>query len=143
MNDAPNGAGYAAAYAAWQRDPAAWWSEVAEGVTWDERWDKVFDPSLGPYGQWFAGGTLNTCYNCINRHVAAGRGAQPALIWDSAMTGTSSSLASSSIWAFMAVITATVADPDEPMAVATRTGPWSCGARRACWISSAFCSIRR
>jgi propionyl-CoA synthetase len=78
---------YDQAYAAWQRDPTAWWSEVAEGVTWDERWDKVFDPSLGPYGQWFAGGTLNTCYNCIDRHVAAGRGAQPALIWDSAMTG--------------------------------------------------------
>ena len=47
----------------------------------------MFDPSLGPYGQWFAGGTLNTCYNCIDRHVAAGRGEQPALIWDSAMTG--------------------------------------------------------
>ena len=64
-----------------------WWGAIAEGITWDKRWDKVFDPSLGPYGQWFAGGTLNTCYNCIDRHVAAGRGAQPALIWDSAMTG--------------------------------------------------------
>jgi propionyl-CoA synthetase len=78
---------YDQAYAAWQRDPQAWWGEIADGVTWEKRWDKVFDPSLGPYGQWFAGGTLNTCYNCIDRHVAAGRGAQPALIWDSAMTG--------------------------------------------------------
>jgi propionyl-CoA synthetase len=78
---------YDQAYAAWQRDPDAWWAEIAEGITWDKRWDKVFDPSLGPYGQWFAGGTLNTCYNCIDRHVAAGRGAQAALIWDSAMTG--------------------------------------------------------
>ena len=43
--------------------------------------------SLGAYGQWFAGGMLNTCYNCLDRHVEAGRGAQPALIWDSAMTG--------------------------------------------------------
>jgi propionyl-CoA synthetase len=78
---------YEQAYAAWQRDPERWWEEIADGVTWEKRWDKVFDPSLGPYGQWFAGGTLNTCYNCIDRHVAAGRGAQPALIWDSAMTG--------------------------------------------------------
>jgi len=78
---------YDQAYAAWQRDPQGWWGAIAEGVTWDKRWDKVFDPLLGPYGQWFAGGTLNTCYNCIDRHVAAGRGAQPALIWDSAMTG--------------------------------------------------------
>ena len=65
---------YEQAYAAWQRDPEAWWAETAEGITWDKRWDKVFDPSRGPYGQWFAGGTLNTCYNCLDRHVAAGRG---------------------------------------------------------------------
>jgi propionyl-CoA synthetase len=78
---------YDQAYAAWRADPEGWWARIAEGVTWDKRWDKVFDATLGPYGQWFAGGSLNTCYNCIDRHVAAGRGAQPALIWDSAMTG--------------------------------------------------------
>ncbi|MGA3398418.1 MAG: AMP-binding protein [Acetobacteraceae bacterium] len=78
---------YDQAYTAWQRDPAAWWGEIADGVTWEKRWDTVFDASVGPYGQWFAGGTLNTCYNCIDRHVAAGRGDQAALIWDSAMTG--------------------------------------------------------
>jgi len=78
---------YDDAYAAWQRDPAAWWAAKAEGITWDKRWDRVFDPSLGPYGQWFAGARLNTCYNCIDRHVSAGRGEQAALIWDSAMTG--------------------------------------------------------
>src|ERR1700733_8167242 len=78
---------YEQAYAAWQRDSDGWWADIADGITWEKRWDKVFDPSLGPYGQWFAGGTLNTCYNCIDRHVVAGRGAQPALIWDSAMTG--------------------------------------------------------
>jgi propionyl-CoA synthetase len=79
--------GYEQAYAAWQRDPEEWWARIADGVTWEKRWDKVFDESLGPYGQWFAGGRLNTCYNCIDRHVAAGRGDQPAMIWDSAMTG--------------------------------------------------------
>ncbi len=78
---------YDQAYTAWQRDPQAWWGDIAEGVSWVKRWDKVFDPSLGPYGQWFAGATLNTCYNCIDRHVGAGRGEQAALIWDSAMTG--------------------------------------------------------
>jgi len=78
---------YDDAYAAWQRDPHGWWAAKAEGVTWEQRWDRVFDPSLGPYGQWFPGGRLNTCYNCIDRHVSAGRGEQAALIWDSAMTG--------------------------------------------------------
>jgi len=79
---------YAEVYADWQRDPHAFWAKAAEGIAWDRRWDRVFDPSLGPYGQWFAGGELNTCFNALDRHVQAGRGNQPALIWDSAMTGT-------------------------------------------------------
>ena len=78
---------YDAAYGAWRRDPEAWWAAAAEGITWSRKWDKVFDPSLGAYGQWFAGGELNTCFNAVDRHVEAGRGDQPALIWDSAMTG--------------------------------------------------------
>ena len=48
----------------------------------------MFDPNLGPFGQWFAGAALNTCYNCLDRHVEAGRGDQAALIYDSPMTGT-------------------------------------------------------
>jgi propionyl-CoA synthetase len=87
MDDAVAPAGYTQAYDAWRADPAAWWAELAEGIDWDRRWDRVFDPSLGPYGRWFAGATLNTCFNCIDRHVLAGRGEQAALIWDSAMTG--------------------------------------------------------
>ena len=78
---------YDAAYGAWHRDPQSWWAEAAEGISWSKRWDKVFDPTLGAYGQWFAGAELNTCYNAVDRHVAAGRGDQPALIWDSAMVG--------------------------------------------------------
>ena len=78
---------YDAAYSAWQRDPQAWWAEVADGITWTRRWDRVFDPALGAYGQWFAGAMLNTCYNCLDRHVANGRAGLTALIWDSPMTG--------------------------------------------------------
>ena len=47
----------------------------------------MFDPGAGLYGHWFTGAMLNTSYNCLDRHVAAGRGAQTALIWDSPMTG--------------------------------------------------------
>ncbi len=78
---------YPDAYAAWRRDPEAWWADAAQGITWDRPWDRVFDPGGGPYGRWFPGAHLNTCFNCLDRHVAAGRGAQPALIWDSAMEG--------------------------------------------------------
>ncbi len=78
---------YDAAYAAWRGDPEDWWAEAASGVDWDRPWDNVFDPHIGPYGSWFTGATLNTCFNCLDRHVAAGRAQQPALIWDSPMTG--------------------------------------------------------
>ena len=81
------GSAYAATEAAWRRDPEAWWAAAAEGISWDKRWDRVFDPAEGPYGRWFPGARLNTSYNCLDRHVAAGRGDQPALIWDSAMEG--------------------------------------------------------
>ena len=82
-----NATSYDEAYGSCLRDPAAWWAEAAEGIFWTKRWDRPFDASLGAYGQWFAGGELNTCYNALDRHVEAGRGDQPALIWDSPMTG--------------------------------------------------------
>ncbi|MGC8476777.1 MAG: AMP-binding protein, partial [Acetobacteraceae bacterium] len=76
---------YAAAYAAWQESPERWWAEAAAGIAWDQPWSRVFDPAQGPFGRWFPGARLNTAYNCLDRHIEAGRGDQPALIWDSAM----------------------------------------------------------
>ena len=87
MPDVPPHSSYAAQYAAWQADPEAWWARAAEAITWERRWDRVFDPSAGPYGRWFSGAALNTCFNAVDRHIDAGRGDQPALIWDSPMTG--------------------------------------------------------
>jgi len=86
-NRARSGTGYAAAYGAWARDRETWWTDAAEGIAWGKRWDALFDPASGPYGRWFPGAMLNTSFNCLDRHVAAGRGAQDALIWDSPMTG--------------------------------------------------------
>jgi propionyl-CoA synthetase len=77
---------YMSAYTAALRDPASFWANKAEGITWTRRWDRVFDPSQGSFGHWFPGAALNTCAICLDRHVAAGRADQPALIWDSAMT---------------------------------------------------------
>ncbi|HYZ24357.1 MAG TPA: AMP-binding protein [Rhodopila sp.] len=79
---------YDEAYDAWRRDPMSYWAAEAQGITWSKPWDRIFDPSLGAFGQWFPGAMLNTCYNCLDRHVAAGRGEQTALIYDSPMTGT-------------------------------------------------------
>ncbi len=79
--------GYQDIYAAWQAAPDAFWARAAEDIHWFSPPEKIFDGDLGAFGRWFAGGQTNTCYNCIDRHVIAGRGAQTAIIYDSPMTG--------------------------------------------------------
>jgi propionyl-CoA synthetase len=79
--------GYAAAYETWRSDPSAWWEQAAADIEWDAPFTRVFDPDAGPYGHWFPGGRLNTCHNCLDRHVRDGRGGQAALVWDSPVTG--------------------------------------------------------
>ncbi|MEO1264467.1 MAG: AMP-binding protein, partial [Pseudomonadota bacterium] len=79
---------YRETYDAWARDPEAFWSAAATDISWYKLWDRVFDPYAGQYGRWFAGAECNTAYNCLDRHVEAGRGDQLALIYDSAMVGT-------------------------------------------------------
>src|SRR5229473_8148596 len=67
--------------------PQEFWAEAAEAIDWERRWDKVLDDSRPPFYRWFAGARLNTCWNALDRHVAAGRGERVALIWDSPVTG--------------------------------------------------------
>ncbi|MGN7295185.1 AMP-binding protein [Rhizobium sp. SAFR-030] len=78
---------YQAVYQHWQNDPEGFWAEAATELIWFKPPDRIFDPDLGVYGRWFVGGETNTCYNCLDRHIAAGRGAERALIFDSALTG--------------------------------------------------------
>jgi propionyl-CoA synthetase len=78
---------YHEVYEGWKRDPEAFWAEAAAEIDWIKPWDKVFDETLGGYGQWFAGAECNTCYNCLDRHVERGRPGQPAIIYDSPITG--------------------------------------------------------
>ncbi len=79
---------YPETYARWQRDPIGFWAEAAEEIDWFRRWDKVLDDRDAPLYRWFTGAECNTCFNCLDRHVAAGRAEQPALIHDSPLTGT-------------------------------------------------------
>ena len=69
------------------RDPEGFWGEAAEAIDWIEKPKKVFDPSAGIYGRWFVGGVCNTCFNALDRHVAAGRGNQAALVYNSPVSG--------------------------------------------------------
>jgi propionyl-CoA synthetase len=79
---------YHEVYAAWKKDPEAFWAEAAREIDWYKPWDKVFDAYAGQYGRWFVGAECNTAYNCVDRHVERGRGAQAALIYDSPVTDT-------------------------------------------------------
>ncbi len=64
--------------------PEHFWSQAAQAVDWMSPPARSFDEGKG----WFPGGTLNTCHNCVDRHVAAGRGETIALAYDSPVTGT-------------------------------------------------------
>ncbi|MCC3270617.1 acetate--CoA ligase [Arthrobacter gengyunqii] len=80
--------GYAPSYARSLRDPEAFWLEAASLVDWDTAPQQALDESGAPLYRWFPDGYLNTSYNALDRHVAAGRGDADALIYDSAMLGT-------------------------------------------------------
>ncbi|MDF8332752.1 AMP-binding protein [Novosphingobium cyanobacteriorum] len=72
---------------AWQgsiSDREAFWSAAAGALDWFTAPAAAHDPEKG----WFPGGSLNTCHNCLDRHVAAGRGDAIALAYDSPVTGT-------------------------------------------------------
>src|SRR5215217_1524134 len=79
---------YHEVYARSLRDPEGFWGEAAQAIDWYEPAQKIFDPNAGIYGRWFVGATCNTCHNALDRHVAGGRGAQGALIYDSPVTNT-------------------------------------------------------
>jgi propionyl-CoA synthetase len=79
---------YREVYDSWKADPEAFWAEAAAAVDWIKPYDKVFDPAGAQYGHWFPGGLCNTAYNCLDRHVEAGRGTADALIYDSPVTNT-------------------------------------------------------
>ncbi len=67
----------------------AFWADAAAAISWDQEWESVLDSSNSPFYRWFSGGSLNTCYNALDRHVDSGRAAQCALIYDSPMAGVS------------------------------------------------------
>ncbi len=78
---------YEAAYRRSLDDPEAFWGEAASAIHWFEPFRKVLDESRAPFYRWFEGGRLNTCYNCLDRHVDAGQGDRTALVYDSPVTG--------------------------------------------------------
>jgi propionyl-CoA synthetase len=79
--------GYREQYQHSLADPESFWAAAAKQIHWIRKPKTILDDSNAPFYRWFAGGTLNTCFNCLDRHVAQGNGDRTALIYDSPVTG--------------------------------------------------------
>jgi acetyl-CoA synthetase len=66
-----------------EEDRVGFWADQArELLTWEKPFTEVLDWSNPPFAKWFADGTLNVAYNCLDRHVEAGHGERVALHWE-------------------------------------------------------------
>ena len=64
-------------------NPDTFWADIAERITWFKKWDTVSKVDFKKAEiKWFEGGKLNVSYNCLDRHVEAGKGDRTALIWE-------------------------------------------------------------
>jgi acetyl-CoA synthetase len=80
-----------AAYAEAAADRLAFWEQAADRLTWTKRWDTTLEWNP-PFAKWFVGGELNVAYNCVDRHVEAGRGDKVAYHWEGEPEGDSRTL---------------------------------------------------
>jgi acetyl-CoA synthetase len=62
-------------------NPETFFGRIAAELHWFKPWDKVLDWKV-PNARWFVGGKTNVAYNCLDRHIAAGRGDKIAILWE-------------------------------------------------------------
>ncbi|MBF0809241.1 acetate--CoA ligase [Rothia nasimurium] len=79
---------YADTYTRSIENQEEFWLEQARAISWSTEPTRALDSDAAPLYRWFPDGTLNTCYNAVDRHVEAGHGDRTAIIYDSAMLGT-------------------------------------------------------
>ena len=84
--------GYRAEYERWQADPEAYWLKQAQAIDWVEPPARALYERGADIYEWFAEAKVNTCWNAVDRHVENGRGDQVAIIHDSPITRTSSTI---------------------------------------------------
>jgi len=78
---------YRAVYEHSIEQPDNFWREAAKLIDWEVAPRRILDDSTPPFYRWFPDGVLNTCHNALDRHVDGGRADQPALVYDSPVTG--------------------------------------------------------
>src|SRR5438445_6201012 len=80
--------GYEATHRRSLEDPEEFWRQAASAIEWGTPpGPQILDDSNPPFYRWFPGARLNTCHNALDRHADGGRGRQPALVYDSPVTG--------------------------------------------------------
>ncbi|HEX6447200.1 MAG TPA: propionyl-CoA synthetase [Streptosporangiales bacterium] len=79
---------YADEYTRSLGDPEGFWLDAAREIDWTTPPTRALDADSPPFYRWFPDGELNTCHNALDRHVDGGRADQPALRYDSPVTGT-------------------------------------------------------
>ena len=61
----------------------SFWAEKAERIDWYKKWDVISNNDYNKAQiKWFEGGTLNACFNCLDRHIKNGKGDKNAIIWE-------------------------------------------------------------
>ena len=76
--------GYERMYSESVDDPEKFWGEQGKLIDWIKPYTQVKDTSFGAddlHIRWYEDGTLNACYNCVDRHLET-KGDQPAIIWE-------------------------------------------------------------
>jgi acetyl-CoA synthetase len=65
-----------------RKNPEVFWAELGlNELTWFRPFSQTLEWEP-PYAKWFAGGKINACYNCVDRHLATARKAKPAFIFE-------------------------------------------------------------
>lgn len=62
--------------------PREFWAEMAGDLAWLTPYGHVLDDGKAPFVKWFTGGKINIAQNCLDRHVDAGLGNKPAILWE-------------------------------------------------------------
>lgn len=64
-----------------KQDRESFWEQQAKSLHWFRHWDQVLQWNP-PYAQWFIGGKINACYNCLDRHMDTPVRNKTAFIWE-------------------------------------------------------------
>ncbi|XP_075407339.1 acyl-CoA synthetase short-chain family member 3, mitochondrial isoform X2 [Tenrec ecaudatus] len=86
------GGEYKTHFAASVADPERFWGKAAEQISWYKPWTKTLENRHPPSTSWFVEGMLNICYNAIDRHIENGKGDKIAIIYDSPVTNTKTTI---------------------------------------------------